>query len=268
MDTLSNISNISNTSNISNNPLLTSMLYKNIRVINLPRRVDRKEHIIRQLLNHSIIPSKNGHCRIVDGYDSKEHGKDKAEKALRETGFTKPFYSWSSNKDLILGRMGCTISHMRILKEAVEEGLDNILVLEDDAVIRTDKFPLPPDGLCYLGGLVENTFVRSKEVDFKEHWNDVDNYKVWGTHCYLVEGKDEISKLYHSLLKYSPRVIDAMFVKVSQLPAFKKTSCHYLYPTIAKQNYNLLSDVTNIYPKKPCLPKKLVDTTDENKYAN
>ena len=102
----------------------------------------------------------------------------------------------------------------------------------------------------------------------KEKWHIVKDFKVWGTHCYLIEGKREISELYQALLRYSPRAIDAMFVKVAQVSTFKKTDCHYLYPTIAKQNYKLLSDVSHIYPKKPQLSKKLLDTTDEKQHKD
>jgi glycosyl transferase family 25 len=72
------------------------MNIKNVYYINLPSRTDRKKHIKTQLKN---LEWKSKRVEAVEMDD---------------------------------GRVGCTLSHIKCLKMAIEKNLDYIIILEDD----------------------------------------------------------------------------------------------------------------------------------------
>ena len=67
-----------------------------------------------------------------------------------------------------LGRCGCFFSHYRLLKHIVENKLNNVLILEDDAVLHDDSVKLEDieigEGLTYLGGYFHPLKMTSKDV--------------------------------------------------------------------------------------------------------
>ena len=60
-----------------------------------------------------------------------------------------------NNKDKVIGQVGCYLAHLRAIKWAVDNGLDNVVILEDDCVILGEddedvEFPEPPKQLkCF-----------------------------------------------------------------------------------------------------------------------
>ncbi|MGH7884798.1 MAG: glycosyltransferase family 25 protein [Thermodesulfobacteriota bacterium] len=94
-----------------------------IKIINLERSKARREFIEKQLkrlnLNFEIV-------KAVDGNDLNENDlKNYSRKeALKVNG-----------RELLSGEIGCVLSHIKVWQQLIEEDLQHVLVLEDDAMI-------------------------------------------------------------------------------------------------------------------------------------
>ena len=56
-----------------------------------------------------------------------------------------------------LARCGCWLSHTQLLQKIVDEGLEDVLILEDDAIqVNTLPIDYPRDGIVYVGGFIYN----------------------------------------------------------------------------------------------------------------
>lgn len=207
----------------------------NIHIISLKRRLDRRKSI------ESNLESCNIAFNFFDAFDAKEEGLERSDQRLKELGFTKPFYSWSKDKDLNLGRRGCLISHLEVLKQAITNQSNGIIIMEDDVLISNFSFPTPPDDgiIYYLGGGIES----NNDINLTQGWNEVNDFKVWGCYCYYIPTLDKIKRVVDELLKYSPRAIDAMFTRSFQK---KLNSAYYLNPSICQPDFSFSSDVTFI----------------------
>ena len=95
------------------------------------------------------------------------------------------------------GAWGCKMSHLRVLKAAIDDGLDNLLVLEDDLLLdddfaeKADRFfgSVPQDWeICFLGG---QNIRRPKKIG-----NGIVRInKLCRTHCYVAR-RPAILRLY------------------------------------------------------------------------
>ena len=153
-------------------------------------------------------------------------------------------------KERILGRLGCVISHVDLLKQAIDEKLTNICICEDDITMKTIEFDRlittdRPPLLMYLSGkkeLYENCYEPNEN---KEGWELIKDFKVWETGCYIIDGLENIKKVYDLIvnIKCRPRLLDGMFIKYLQ-----KQEDTYLYKRgdEFKQDRKLPSDITFI----------------------
>ena len=139
----------------------------------------------------------------------------------------------------------CTESHKKVLKKIVEEDLENVIILEDDALIDFDKLHLLDDvnEFCYIGGDINSRLVK----DFKKFdksvirntlvtgINTIDPklYRVgWG--CgYLIPNKEVAGMLLDEMPCHNKhRIIDVEYVKLQQKGMISK----FLYPAIVTLN--------------------------------
>jgi GR25 family glycosyltransferase involved in LPS biosynthesis len=134
-----------------------SEFFDRIVVVNLDRRSDRWSQWTTQTANWPFRPADR--FRAVDG-----------------RAVTPPNW-WSQGG----GAWGCLMSHARILEDALMDGIDSVLILEDDAVLvpdfseRVEKFlaNVPSDwDALYLGGQhliepepVNDEVVRCRDVN-------------------------------------------------------------------------------------------------------
>ena len=92
-------------------------------VINLARSVDRRSHITAELkktgLDYEIVTA-------VDGRDL-----DLSDATLIDPSFPVRI-------KLAAGTVGAALSHLRVYKKIIEDGLDKALVLEDDVTLPAD----------------------------------------------------------------------------------------------------------------------------------
>jgi hypothetical protein len=102
--------------------MLITDYFDRIEVVNLPEREDRRKEMTREL-ETAGMPLKPGKVEIFP-----------AIRPASPEGFPS------------IGARGCFLSHFTILKRARDEGLANVLVLEDDLAI-SDRFRAEQEGL-------------------------------------------------------------------------------------------------------------------------
>lgn len=100
------------------------MGFDEVFMINLVRRPDRRERMLRTLYEQELS------CKVVDAVDGKALNTTDIEamgiKML--PGYKDPYHG----RPLTKGELGCFLSHYNIWKEIVDRGLQTSLVLEDD----------------------------------------------------------------------------------------------------------------------------------------
>ncbi|KAK7930154.1 hypothetical protein WMY93_006549 [Mugilogobius chulae] len=100
------------------------MGFDEVFMINLVRRSDRRERMLRTLYEQELS------CKVVEAVDGKALNTTDIEamgiKML--PGYKDPYHGRALTK----GELGCFLSHFNIWKEIVERGLQTSLVLEDD----------------------------------------------------------------------------------------------------------------------------------------
>lgn len=206
----------------------------NIFLINLKRRPDRLEHARTQLKQFDLD------YEVWGAWDASTIDEKVTDQEI-EIMCSKPFYSWSKKENLITGRKGCMLSHLKLLEYAFRKRLRQLLVFEDDLVLTSSYIPPPPGDavMCFLGGKIEG-----KLPEGTEEWIRIKNFKVWELHSYMVIGHHNIWRCFRAMTdpNLCPRAIDAMVVKRIQ----PKLPCYVLRNQICKQNREIKSDVTFI----------------------
>ena len=132
-----------------------------------------------------------------------------------------------------LAKCACLMSHLNLLKRCVELKIDNIFVLEDDA-LQLGNLPLTKtlaqDKFTYLGGFIKNKKITSSKPVVIEHMKgrnilDTDKYQMLMTMSYYVptwQLAQQIIQNIESQKRY--RGADIMF--------FKSIPSEYIYPAL------------------------------------
>ncbi|XP_062846901.1 procollagen galactosyltransferase 1 [Trichomycterus rosablanca] len=100
------------------------MGFDEVFMINLERRTDRRERMLRALheqeIEFKIIPAVDGKAmNVTEIHDMGIH---------MLPGYSDPYHG----RPLTKGELGCFLSHYKIWKEIVDRGLKSSLVIEDD----------------------------------------------------------------------------------------------------------------------------------------
>ena len=141
-----------------------------------------------------------------------------------------------------LGKTGCFLSHLKLLKHIADNKLNKVIVVEDDAL---QVNPLPdslPDTFTYLGGFICNKKITSKEkiiVEHKEGINTLDEkYRMLTTLSYYIPTYQIAGDLYDKLIKLKRwRAIDIVYGNIIENPK-------YIYPAVyVEEPYE--SQITN-----------------------
>ncbi|KAI2666028.1 Procollagen galactosyltransferase 1 [Labeo rohita] len=100
------------------------MGFDEVFMINLKRRTDRRERMLRALREQEID------CKIIAAVDGKAMNVSEihAMGIHMLPGYSDPYHG----RPLTKGELGCFLSHYNIWKEIVDRGLKTSLVLEDD----------------------------------------------------------------------------------------------------------------------------------------
>jgi len=208
----------------------------NVFVINLRKNVSQRIDFGQQAESIGL------NYQYFEGYDGVSEGFDKSSEFLTKY-YTKPFYisqgssdnKESANYDITnfikAERMGSLISHLRMLKYAIDMELTNIIIMEDDLIIKDLDFSVTQEDahISYLSGQKELYSSALNINGYQEspfNWAEIDKYKVWGHKAYIIEGRDKIKLVYDLLIniEQKPRALDAMMIKYVQ----KNYKCYLL----------------------------------------
>jgi len=159
-----NIENLDIKDNKDNNKIIWDKMY----IINMQRRHDRKEEMIKKLKEENI-----------DNYEFIEAVDGQTEEIQNK------FNDIKQNTNIInTGHFGCLLSHIKALEKAKEEKLNSVLVLEDDIIFEKNfmrhirRLSVPKYDLLYMGGPI---------LELKLFLNGWGIHKeIMGTYCYLV----------------------------------------------------------------------------------
>jgi glycosyl transferase family 25 len=197
-------------------------------VINLKRRPDRL-HTFQQR-----CPYPHTDIEIVYGFD----GKNPSEESKKEQKIKFP-------SRLQPGARGCWISHLRIWKKIVDQGIPIAMVFEDDVLFSDTfldimgKIVLPDNGIVYFGGRFVPNFVIpsmyclpvNEHISQSNFKNFSNVYHERTTHGYIITLK--LAKLFLEIFNNTPEpdAIDQFMIqklKALDIPVYNSIPllCH------------------------------------------
>lgn len=155
-----------------------------------------------------------------------------------------------------LGKCGCYMSHTTLWKYIVDNKLNDILIIEDDAE-QVSEFPnwdsLPKDKLTYLGGFIHPLRMRDKinsvEVVSKEGINKIDKskYRVLCMLSYYIPTYKVAEELLQEIeMNWSHKKYRAIDIMMSKF----KQDMYYYYPAIFIEKH-IESNIRNNKKRHP-----------------
>ena len=160
---------------------LKKLEWDKIFIINLERRTDRKDQMIK-MLNKFCIEN----YEFVEALDGKDIEISNEFEKIKNSKKTKIVNT---------GHYGCLLSHIKALELAQKQNLKSVLILEDDVILDEDYYKLInitkiPNNydMIYLGGIIPQIKF------FPIGWAKGD--EIMGTYAYLVP-----SHMYSNILK-------------------------------------------------------------------
>jgi hypothetical protein len=172
-----------------------------------------------------LLQWKNTEYKIFNGINGKEELSYECESCEKMVSYHNIRYTPQH-----LAKTGCFLSHLKLLKHIVEYKLNKVIIVEDDALQIN---PLPeslPDTFTYLGGIIMNKKITSKEpivIEHKEGVNTLDEkYRMVCLLAYYIpkyQIAEEIVQRLEGLKRF--RAIDVSLPNI--LDEIK-----YIYPAI------------------------------------
>ena len=203
-----------------------------IFVINLDKSVDRWEHY------------KN---------DEKfERWSATSKEDVKEWDSEKMISYHNIHPDQHLAKCGCLKSHLNILSYIITNRMNDVLILEDDALVgdlsELDK--LPENGVTYLGGYTAHKKMTQGplSLSFSDKINKINNekFRVLTTMAYYIPTHYVAGSLYHEILSRKRwRAIDVMLGEIKSVPFY----LYYPAPVIERKN---VSQIRKDKSKKLC----------------
>lgn len=164
-----------------------------------------------------------------------------------------------------LGRCGCFCSHMELYKYIIENQLNDVLIVEDDAVLfKSLPKKYPTDGLIYLGGFFANHKITDKtpvNIQSKNGINYLDpDYRIFMTMSIIIPTW-HIAKVIVDNIEFKQRyrAIDVMLGNMAINRYYEWPACFVEEgsdSTIAKKNKKSNELFEWVSSKK--LPKNLI----------
>ena len=250
--------------------------------INLEKSATRREIMINQL------NKKFGYCIIVEGINGlqlkNEEYRIKISKELEIPVeklhpdyylSRKNFQCLSKDLNKILPKVGCFLSHLKVLKIAKDNNWNKILILEDDISIlninlqnieNKKKFDM-----IYLGAVTKQKIDISWEQKGYFHLNQLE---INGTFAYFINQQEIISKIYTAMRSCYKNGIQKMKydvdcrLRLCAVDIFYRRYFHnnsiVLYPPQIAHNDDLIStiDQSKKYKKRggaTCLSKVIIE---------
>lgn len=198
-----------------------------IYIINLKHRTDRKKEMINELnsvnaTNYEFFNAIRPKMELINHWNP---------------NFLNPMPQWfnGDENNYKIGALGCMLSHIAIMKKALKEGFNNILILEDDTefIIKEDLNTLIDKYSIFLNNIDFGIFYLAGNNSKHAVKNIVGNiYLTYGTlttGSYIIN-KSTMQYVVDNINKY-PKEIDKYFVENIQT----KFNCFVLSPPLTKQ---------------------------------
>ena len=98
---------------------------------------------------------------------------------------------YNFGRDSHLARCGCWLSHTKLLQKIVDESLEDVLILEDDAIqVKDLPTDYPRDGIVYVGGFIYNRKMMDESQPKINHEIGInlcpENFRILGTLSYII----------------------------------------------------------------------------------
>ena len=235
-------------------------------IINLETSQDRREDMIKQMnslgLTYQIVDAISGEDLVFSEYrDSISKLLEVPVEKLKPTYYLdrRNFISLSDKWESIAPRVGCFLSHMKCLKLALENNLNEVLILEDDVKIlgNLDLIPNVDKEIIYLGATV-----RKLGEWPPSGYYDCLGLELFGTYGYVIKGIGTMLKIYNAMrstyddgtrrMKYG--ISERM--SMSNIDNFYRRYFHedaiVMYPPLVVHRDELPSTISN----KPAYKKK------------
>ncbi len=203
-----------------------------ILVVNLKRSKDRRSYMLQQLDTYGV---RYQFFPAVDGKTLTPQQRA----CYSEEESIKHYYSLSD------GEIGCALSHLQIYEKMVAEDIAELLILEDDAVIKKEFFPIifqraqwaPADWkiLHFSSNEIRLNTLPYYSIDFQKRYRlyrYIDFYK--DANCYIVNNETArwlINEGYPIHL-----AADELMAR-----AYKVLRCYTIAPSISDINANMIS---------------------------
>jgi GR25 family glycosyltransferase involved in LPS biosynthesis len=198
-----------------------------ISLIDSPRRKDLAERLlVGGITKYEIVDAQEPHRSNFDYIQAMTYG---------EHTWTKDSRLKNNRKNE--ARQACYISHVdRVLWEAKAEGLDKILILEDDIKFKSNLMEIINGGLQPTDALIsfyDSTHIEIIGDEILPYWEghhhiNTDLYRVWCAGCYLI---NDVNKVYDLIIKQRPRVYDKLLVNIQ-----KTHPCYIYFPPCCYQD--------------------------------
>ena len=202
---------------------------------------------------------------LDDAKDRWEHYKDDDRFTRWSATSREEVKEWDSEKmisyhnihpDQHLAKCACLKSHLNIWSYIITNRMNDILILEDDALVsdyllQGGKFP--QDGLTFFGGYTASKKMTqgALNVSFTEVINKIDSekFRVLTTMGYYIPTHYIASSLYSEILgRKRNRAIDVMLGEIKSIPMY----LYYPAPVIERKN---VSQIRKDKSKKLCNEK-------------
>lgn len=186
--------------NICNDTEFIKVHWDNIFIINLTRRPDRKEEMIKKLKDANITK-----YYFLEAYDGQTQE------------VTDNFNLVKQKKNIPIvtsGHFACLLSHIKAIKLAIKNNYDYVMILEDDVFFLDDfvnklsNLHVPKFDIMYLGG------ITSKKKIFSTDWAFSNGNKIMGAYGYVM-GKNIYAEILDGLEKLE-EYVDMYYIKSVQ----------------------------------------------------
>ena len=252
-----------------------------ILYINLDRRPERRRNIEDELKRLGL---KGTRISAVDGQsfspEEQDYWMDR-----------KNFNTLSREPSKVFGRVGCYLSHLKLMKYALDHRIEPLLVLEDDCKFLCDRndvsITMPKDAdIFYLGGLYWwKTDKNDEENDYDQYGGDQNDmtfenmkdylyydkyiqilpkyFRIACTFAYVLPTLEHIRNLFTTMLEVKKKAVDMMYVTYFQ----SQENCYIINPSLCIQSDQFTSDITDLGTKTPTKPQNNTYFYDEHFYS-
>lgn len=208
----------------------------NIAYINLNRNPERNEHILSEIKNNITNYKTLKRIQAVDGKEFNEEEKE-------YWGSRKNFRTMCNIKGRVYSRVGCMLSHKKLLEYALENELDNILILEDDITISTipDINDIPKNtDILYFGITLQEVKEEKEKKTGKYIKINPEYIKVFGGFAYYIPSLEKIKEIYNILFSLKRNGSIDNDIKREIHP---RCNCYILNPCPIKADEIFMSEI-------------------------